>query len=263
MGNIARKFINGVQQTMLDRLAIRLLPVLWLFTLWENLAPRESGPVSLILLLGVLGVLFGCWTLGAVADTAPPPRRRSPYDQLHETPPAGFSAWDQLPDKNLNPPAFMRRLVRTIGAGPDNRGITFEVLLFISAVALAWLLSRRPADFWADIHPALGAQSAREALFLAASAVVLFLCVRSWATEQRRRLEPAPVRYGSGFGIFLFLLASGAFMGMVFSDLLGYGLLPGVIGGTVLVILGAVVPWRSRFLDILFGKRASSTGNAE
>lgn len=263
MGKLARKIINGIQQTTLDRLAIRLLPVLWLFTLWEDLAPREAGPVSLVLLLGVVGVLFGCWTLGALADVEPAPRRRSPYDQRHEPPPTGLGAWDRMADKDLDPPAFIRRLVRTLGAGPANRTVTFEVLIFLSAVALVWLLSRKPAGFWADLYPALGARSSREALFLVASAVVLFICVRSWATEQRRRLEPAAVRQGSDFGLFLFLLAFAVFMGMMLSDLLGYGLLPGVIVGAVLAILGAVVPWRGRLLDILFGKRASSTGNAE
>jgi MFS family permease len=168
-----------------------------------------------------------------------------------------------MADKDLDPPAFIRRLVRTLGAGPGNRTVTFEVLIFLSAVALGWLLSRKPADFWADLHPALGAQSVREALFLVASTVVFFVCVRSWATEQRRRLEPAAVKQGSDFGLFVFLLAFAAFMGMMLSDLLGYGLLPGVIIGAALVILGAVAPWRGRILDILFGKRASSTGNAE
>ena len=138
---------------MLDRLAVRLLPVLWLCTLWEKLTPADSETTSLFLILGVLGVMAGAWILGALADSAPKPRQRTPYNQLHDTPRSGLAVWDQTPDANLTPPPFMCALVKALGAGPGNRTMAFEVLLFIAAMALAWLLSEKSASFWAELHP--------------------------------------------------------------------------------------------------------------
>lgn len=263
MTRLARNIVDGVKRMMLDRLAIRLLPVLWLCTLWEKLTPSDSETTSLFLILGVVGLMAGAWILGALADSAPKPRQRTPYDRLHDTPRSGLAVWDQADDANLTPPPFMRALVKALGAGPGNRTLTFEVLLFIAAMALAWLLSGKSASFWADLHPRLAAQSVREAAFLAASAVVFILCLRSWATEQRRRLEPWVVGPESGFAIFVFLAAFAAFMGMIFSDLLGYGPLPGALIGAAAVVLGAALPWRGRILDGLFGRRPSPPEGAE
>ena len=67
----------------------------------------------------------------------------------------------------------------------------------------------------------------------------------------------------SGFTTFVFLGAFAAFMGMLLSDLFGYGPLPGALIGAAVVVLGAALPWRSRILDGLFGRRASPPEGAE
>lgn len=254
MGNLARKIIEGLQQTMLDRLAIRLVPMLWLYTLWARLAPQESGVLTLPLLLGgfVLFVVF--WALGMLADQPPKPHRRTPYDSLHESPSNGFSAWDRTPGDGLRPPGLMRRVVMTLGARNASRGALVELLLFFAALALAWLLSHKPEAFWADIHPRLAPRHSRELLFLAASSMALLLITRSWATEQRQRLEPFVQARPPRFGPLVFLVVFAAFMGMILSDLIGFSLLTGVIGGLTLSLIGVLPPWRRRVVDVLFGR---------
>jgi hypothetical protein len=47
---------------------------------------------------------------------------------------------------------------------------------------------------------------------------------------------------------------------MIVSDLLGFGLLAGAIGGIGLLAVAIGPPWRDKVLEFLFGKREPADG---
>ncbi|MDP2116278.1 MAG: hypothetical protein Q8J71_02650 [Brevundimonas sp.] len=255
MGNFARKIIDAVQNTMLDKLAVRLVPLLWVSFLWEQLAPSESGTVSLILIFGVLGLLALHWVLGTIADQPPKPRRRKAYDHVHEHPPSAFAAWDQPPEDGLRPPALIRSLVMALGVRGPSWFSVIEGLMLICAMTLAWMLAYKSETFWSGVHQALAQQSLREQLFLTAAVTVTGLSIRLWAVEQRQRLSPSPPPGLPVLGSILLGAAFAGSLGMLLSHLFGVGLLPGAIGGPSLLAIALLPPWRAKVLDFLFGKR--------
>lgn len=260
MGSFARKIIDAVQNSMLDRLAVQLLPLLGMSSMWEQLSPSESGAGSLILILGVVGLLMLHWLLGAIADRSPKPRRRTPYDPLHEHPGSSIGAWDQQPEGGLRPPSTIRWLVMILGVRGRSWIPVIEVSMFFFAMGIAWLLARKSETFWSGVHEVLAQQAAREQVFLAASVAVAVLSIRFWAVEQRRRLSPSSPPDHPAYGSVLVGIAFTAFLGMMLSDLFGFGLLPGLIGGPGLLAVALLPPWRTKVLEFLFGKREPADG---
>lgn len=239
---------------MLDRLFVQLLPLLWISSAWEDLSSPEYGAGTLILVFGAAGVWLLYSLLEAVADQAPKPRQRSPYDPVHVYPSDSFQVSDQPPDERLRPPTFIRSLVMTLGAGGRSWTSIIEGLIFIGSVALVWTLAYKSQSFWSDIDPRLAEQTFREQLFLAASVTLIALLVRLWAVEQRQRLSPSTARVPVLGSVLLGVVFASA-LGMWLSDFLGFGLLAGAIGGIGLLAVAIGPPWRAKVLEFLFGKR--------
>ena len=259
MGNLARKIIDAVQNSMLDRLVARLFPLLWIASMWERLAPSESGTGFLIPIFGVLGLFAAYWVLGALADKPLKPRTRSPYDSVHERAPSGFSGWEQQPEGGVRPPAFIRSLVMALGVGGRSWISIIEGLMFAGAFTLIWMLAYKSPAFWSDLHQGLAEQASRERLFLAASVILIALAIRGWAVEQRERLAPSAGR-PPVLGLILVGVVFAALLGMGLSDFLGFGLLAGAIVGIGLLAVAIGPPWRDKVLEFLFGKREPADG---
>jgi len=252
VGNLARKIIDAVQNTMLDRLVVRLFPLLWIWSMWDRMAPSKSGTASLMLILGIFALLALHWVLGALADEPLKPRRGNPYD-AHA--PRAPSAWDKQPEGGVRPPAFIRAFVMAFGAGGRGWISIIEGLVFAGAFTLTWMLAHNSEAFWSDLHQGLAEQVSRERLFLAVSVILIALLIRGWAVEQRERLSPSADRVPV-IGSILLGVVFATLLGMWLSDLLGFGLLPGVIGGVGVLAIAVGPPWREKVLEFLFGKRA-------
>ena len=254
MGNLARKIINAVQNSMLDRLFLRLFPLLWISSMWEQLSSSDYGAGTLMLLFGVAGIWLLYSLLEAAADQSPKPRRRSPYDPVHVYPSSSLPVSNQPPKKCPRPPAFVRSLVMTLGFGGRSWAAIVEGLMFIGAFGLAVALAYKSQSFWSAVDPRLAGQVSRERLFLAASVILIALFIRGWAVEQRERLSPSPASVPV-LGSILLGVAFSALLGMIVSDFLGFGLLAGAIGGIGLLAVAIGPPWRDKILEFLFGKR--------
>ncbi|MDP3657958.1 MAG: hypothetical protein Q8R45_13470 [Brevundimonas sp.] len=251
--------IDAVQNSMLDKLVARLFPLLWIASMWERLSPSEYGAGFWILFFGVAGLWLLYSLLGAAADQSPKPRRRTPYDPVYEYPSNSFSVSNQPQKDSLRPPAVIRSLVMTFGVGGRSWVSIFEGLLFVGAFTLTWMLAYKSQSFWSDVDPRLAEQASREQLFLVASGILIALSIRGWAVEQRERLSPSTAR-APILGSILLGVAFIAMLGMTLSDLLGFGLLPGVIGGVGLMAVALLPPWREKVLEFLFGKREPADG---
>lgn len=255
MGNFARKIIEAIQHSMLDKLFVRLVPQWCCWSLmWMQLSPSASGAGALVLLAGIAGLWLLYTLLDAVSDQSPKPRPRTPYDPVYEYPPNSFSARDRQLGNRPRPPALIRSFVMTFGVGGRSWITIIEGLLFIGALTLILMLAYKSQAFWSDVDPRLAEQASRERLFLAASVILVAFSIRGWAVEQRERLSPSTAR-PPALGIILLSIAIAAMIGMNLSDLLGFGLLPGVIGGIALLAVAIGPPWRDKVLEFLFGKR--------
>jgi hypothetical protein len=255
VGNFARKIIDAVQNSMLDKLVARLFPLLWVFTFWDRLAASDSWTGFMILIFALLGLFALYWVIGAIADEPPRPRRRRPFDQLHERPVDGFSAWEKLPPEDLRPPALIRCLVMTLGVRGPRWMSVIEVLALPCALGLTWMLAYKSGTYWTGVHQALAQQTVREQVFLATAVVLTVLILRGWAVEQRQRISPSPQPGLPVLGSILVGIAFTAILGMIVSELFGFGLLPGMIGGPGLLAVALLPPWRDKVLEFLFGKR--------
>ncbi|MFO0413354.1 MAG: hypothetical protein ACK51B_10945, partial [bacterium] len=68
-------------------------------------------------------------------------------------------------------------------------------------------------------------------------------------------ISPSPPPGLPLLGSILLGVALTAMLGMIVSELFGFGLLPGVIGGPGLLAIALLPPWRTKVLEFLFGKR--------
>ncbi len=259
MGNFARKIIDAVQNSMLDKLFVQLFPLLWISSAWEQLSPSEYGAGIWVLLLGFVGPWLLYSLLEAAADQSPKPRQRTPYDPVYEYPSNSLSVSDQPPKERLRPPAFLRSLVMTLGAGGRSWISIVEGFLFIGAFAVTWTLAYKSQSFWSEVDPRLAEQASREQLFIAASVILIAVLVRGWAVEQRERLSPSAAR-APLLGSILLGVVIAALLGMWVSDLLGFGLLFGAVGSVSLLAVALLPPWREKVLETLFGGREPAEG---
>jgi len=213
----------------------------------------------LVLLAGIAGLWLLYSLLDAVADQSPKPRQRSPDDPVYVYPSDTLPVSNQRPKECPRPPAFIRSLVMTLGFGGRSWAFILEGLMIMGAFALALALTYKSQPFWSAVDPRLADQDSRERLFLAASAVLIALFIRGWAVEQRERLSPSANR-APVLGLILLGVVFAALLGMWLSDLLGFGLLAGAIGGVGLLTVAIGPPWRDKVLEILFGKRDPADG---
>lgn len=105
MENLARKIIDAVQHSMLDKLFVRVVPQ-WSFLslIWMQLSPSASGAGAMVLFAGIAGLWLVYSLLDAVADQSPRPRPRTPYDPVYEFPPDSLLARDRQSSEGLRPP---------------------------------------------------------------------------------------------------------------------------------------------------------------
>jgi hypothetical protein len=258
VGNLARKIIDAVQHSMLDRLVVRLFPLLWVWSMWDRMAPSGSW-AGFWVLLGIGGLWLLYSLLEAVADQSPKPRQRTPYDPVHIYPSKSPPAGDQTPKDSPRPPAPIRAFVMAVGRGGRSWISIVEVLMLLGGFTLTWMLAYKSPAFWSDLHQGLAEQASRERLFLAASVILFALVIRGWAVEQRERLSPSAGR-APVLGLILLGVVFAALLGMWLSDFLGFGLLAGAIGGIGLLAAAIGPPWRDKVLEFLFGKREPADG---
>lgn len=246
---------------MLDRLFVRLFPLLWISSAWAELSPSAYAAGALAIPLGGIGLWLLYSLLEAAADQSPKPRPRSPYDPVHVYPSNIFRVSDQPPKERLRPPPFMRSLVMRFSVGGRSWISIVEGLMFIGAFALTWTLAHKSQSFWSKVDPRLAEQTSREQLFLAASVVLIALIVRGWAVEQRERLSPSTAR-APVLGLILLGVVVAALLGMWASDFFGFGPVAGLVGGVGLLAVAFGPPWRERVLEFLFGKREVAEGRS-
>jgi len=259
VGNLARKIIDAIQHSMLDKLFVRLFPLLWIWSLWEDVSSSEYRTGSLFLLLGVSGTWLLYSLLQAAADQSPKPRQRAPYDPVYVCPPDSVPASGRASEQRPRPPAFVRSLVMALGAGGRSWISILEGLMFIGAVTLTWTLAHKSQSFWTDIDPRLAEQTFREQLFLAASVILTAVIVRGWAVEQRQRLSPSTARVPVLGSILLGIVFATVF-GAGVSDFLGFSPLVGAVAGVGLLAVAVGPSWRQKVLELLFGKREPADG---
>lgn len=240
---------------MLDRLFVGLAPLLAIASMWEQLSPSESGPVFWVMLVAFAGPWLLYSLLEAVADESRRPRQRTPYDPVHDYPPNSFSERDQPQERELLPPAPIRSFVMMFGVRGARWISVLELLVFLCAFTLAWMLAYKSGEFWAGAHPALAQQAVREQVFLAAAVTLTISILRGWAVEQRQRLSPLPPPGLPVVGSIFLGVWFTAFLGMLLSELFGFGLLPGLVVGPSLMAVALLPPWRDKVLVFLFGKR--------
>lgn len=256
MRNFARKIIDAIQHSLLDRLVVQLIHVGWVCSLWDSREGGDGGSLTGFILIALVAAFVLAWALGALANRRRRPQGRpGTFDGLHESGPNGFSAWSELPQGGLRPPRIIRGIVAILSTG-SRSGISALTSLGVGFLGLTLVvaLSHKPDAFWAELHPDLARAADREILWFIGTAAVLLMLLRTWASEQRARLEPAatplPKPRWLGYvsaAVFLVFLGLGAVM-------MG---LPTWIAVTLALILGvvALVPhWRGRALDVVFGK---------
>jgi hypothetical protein len=258
VGNLARKIIEAIQHSMLDRLVARLFPLLWIWSMWDRMAPSESW-AGLWVILGIAGLWLLYSLLEALADQSPKPRQRTPYDPVYIYPSNSPPAGDQTPKDGPRPPAPIRAFVMAVGLGGRSWISIVEGLMLLGGFTLTWMLAYKPRAFWSDLHPGLAEQASREQLFLAASVTLIALFIRGWAVEQRERLSPSASR-APVLGSIMLGVVFAALLGIWLSDFLGFGLLAGAMGGMGLLAVAIGPPWRDKVLEFLFGKREPVDG---
>jgi hypothetical protein len=256
VGNFARKIIDAVQNTMLDKLFLRLFPLLGLATLWDKAGSPDIG-AGLVLLIGLL--FFVAWVLGAIARLKPQ-TERCPLHRLQDRPENGFEVWGRPPDGGLRPPRFMRWLVTTLAADAGRHPSGWRALLgfalILAALVFTGAVVTKPPEFWPDA-PWLAGPSTRFVLLTGATALVAAGLVRGWATEQRARLEdrpppPPPSSTLADYGFLVVMSAAGAAAVVIWTRTPIWLVLAAVVG---IAAIGLIPHLRGKVMDVVFGKR--------
>lgn len=259
MGNGARKIIDAVQNSLLDTLLLRLVPLWWIGSLWERRQTDLSANVMASLLAITLLLFAGAWALGAIANRRP----EGVGEQARGIGRAnGFEAWAEPPSGGLNPPSWLRAVVMVLSRNPAPHPLMGLVsfTLFFTAAGLLWTLSYRPDSSWI-VREGFADGSTGDALWLASAGVVVIFVLRQWAVQQRGRLvpeEPLPSSSGSewmGFGLLsIFVLG----MVLVPSATFGWPRWIMVIPVIALAAIALFPRLRRGVLDIVFGKQDNS-----
>lgn len=250
MSKLALKIVEAIQHSMLDRLFIRLMPLVWVVSIaddrWESVSPY----LMLVLLVVLASIVALAWLVGAVANKAP--TRRNP------PPSNGFEAWAPMPPEDLKPPQMMRAIVFGLSLRkPSSLAAVFGYIAFMAAVCLTWALSLDPAPAWILSLPGLTDPAAQDVAWWSAAGICVVMVITSWAAEQRNRLEPPSVtdrldHDWGGVAILVIFLLGMAFMTWTMWDVARWPLM--FIGAVLLPVI--IVPgWRRGLMDAVFGKR--------
>jgi hypothetical protein len=256
VGNIARKIIQAVQNTMLDKLFLRLIPFWGVAVLWDGGKTSEIS-IALFLLAGL--VFFVAWSLGAFA-LLKPPTGRSALQRLHDTPENGLEVWSHPPEGGIRPPRIMRVFVRTLGVGDSGpRPEWFSVLtvaLFVPVAVFTVAVATKPPEFWRDA-PWLAIPSNRVAILGGATIVVVAFVVRNWASEQRALLEnrpsvrPSPSRLVD-YAVFVAISGAIAAAAVIWWN----AQVSIALAATIGIAVAGLLPFLpTKIMEILFGKR--------
>ncbi len=250
MSELARKFIDAIQHTMLDRLFLRLMPLLWLVSIADDRWESVSSYVTITLLIALPSIFVLVWLIGAVANRAPTQRKPAPSN--------GFEAWTAMPPEDLKPPQVMRAIVLGLSLRkPSSLAAVFGYSAFMAVICLTWALSLDPAPAWILSLPVLADPAAQDVAWRSAACICVVMVITSWAAEQRVRLEPPPAadrpdRDWVGVTILVvFLLGMGLITVTIWSQTKWLALLAGL----VLLPLLIVPDWRRNLLDAVFGRR--------
>lgn len=256
MGNLARKIIDAVQNSMLDRLLLASFPLLGLAAWWDDRWESPNPDLTLWLLVGLPTVFIVAWLIGVAANHARPRRGSDPMD--------GFGAWALMPPERLNPPDWIRAIVfaLTFPRSSASWWALFSMAVFMGSFCLLLILSRQPLPEWAYVHPAMADPAVVDRVWFISAGLFVASVVQSWAFEQRRRLDPTtqteqPER--SRWFDLAFLTIVLVPLGLVLSAAFG-GLkwIMAIVAVIILTAAGAPL-WRRRGFDFLFGKRDSAS----
>lgn len=257
MGNLARKIIDAIQHSMLDRLLLASFPLLAVATWWDGRGESPAPDLTLWLLVGLPTVFIVAWLVGVVANHARHHRGSDPMD--------GFGAWSLMPPERLNPPGWIRAIVFALTFPRSPASVWWalpSMAVFMGAFCLLLILSREPLPEWAYVHPAMANPAVVDRVWLVSAGLVVAMVVQSWAFEQRRRLDPPsqteqPVRSGwIDLAVLAIVLIP---LGLALSAAFG-GLRWIMAIVAVIIVTAAVAPlWRRRGFDVLFGKRDSAS----
>jgi len=257
VGNFARKIIDAVQNLMLDRLLLASFPLLGLATWWDDRFESPIPDLTLWLLAGFPALLIVAWLVGVVANHARHRRGSDPMD--------GFGAWSLRPPEQLNPPGWIRALVFALSFPRGHASVWWALpwmAVFMGAFCLLLILAREPLPEWVYVHPAMTNPAFVDRVWLVSAGLVVAMIVRSWALEQRNRIDPPsqteqPER--SRWFDLAFLAIVLVPLGLAISAAFG-GLkwIMATVG--LILVVAAVAPgsW-GRVFDILFGKRDSAS----
>lgn len=260
MGNFARKIIDAVQNSLLDKLVARLFPIA---PVTLAALPRPETYEHLDVAASIVGLFIlggiAMWVIGFIANRRPRPRKIGPLDKLHETPPNGFAAWSEPPEGGLRPYRPMLALIRLLGPAAGNRVIglaTFVVVLLALSVILAATLPRQP------LLEAWGSPWVQTRLVPALLGLVGLLTIHAWATEQRVRLNPAlklPPLTGVAAFVFDALLMSwwSVLLGLFASAMFGWPIWTCLVVASAVALICVLAPRRDRILEAIFGRKTA------
>ena len=257
MGKLARKIIDAVQHSMLDRLLLASFPLLGLAAWWDDRWESPTPDLTLWLLVGLPTVFIVAWLIGVVANHAGHDRASDPMD--------GFGAWALIPPERLNPPGWIRAIVFALTFRRSAVSVWWSLLsmaVFMGALCLLLILSREPLPEWAYVHPAMANPAFVDRVWFISAGLFVATVVQSWAFEQRRRLDPPsqtqqPER--SRWFDVMFLAVALVPLGLAVSVAFG-GLKWIMTTVAVIILTAAVAPlWRRRGLEVLFGKQDSAS----
>ncbi len=191
MNNLAQKWIDTIQNSLLGALLVRLWPILFLFQ-WA--ASEEDTPLHFDSLAGVwlciLVLAFLAWTIGLVAIYEKP-KGRWALERHSDAPRNGFGVWSVPPVGGLKPPRLTKAVVMALGQASSQKTAWLHWVastILFAAMALL-LLGRFDPDLLASVSPFLVGHSVCVGLLWGVAAVMAAFISRAWAVDCRKRLE--------------------------------------------------------------------------
>ena len=211
MTNLARKLIEAIQNSLLDKLFMRLWPILYIIQLavYEKGPPLRMDHVLITYAFGaficVLAFVFLAWALGILAIYERP-KGRSALERIHDAPRNGFEVWSVPPVGGRKPPRLARAIVMALGQTRSRKTVRRDWLPFILwLAAMALLLLRYFDQAWlAPVSPYLVGPGARDGILWGVLAIMFIAVLRAWAVDCRKQLgadAPMPAAAPTGLSL--------------------------------------------------------------